>query len=136
MNAAATKPSPQFAQRWSALQGLAQSSLAPEQFYADWLAHVVDLTGALGGRMRRPASDGTLAPTATLRFDLEEAPTNEASADSPSRYERLVLETFTGGRPKVVPPRGNLGDEADANPTSGALLLVPLVRRRRRLPRA
>lgn len=127
MNAAATKPPPQFAQRWSALQSLAQSTLPPEQFYAEWLARIVELAGALGGQIRRPASDGRLAPMASLRFDVEEVPTEEAPEKSPSRYERLVLETFTSGRPKVVPPRGDLGNEAEANPTTGALLLVPLV---------
>ncbi|MGC3967451.1 MAG: hypothetical protein QM775_08800 [Pirellulales bacterium] len=71
-----------------------------------------------------------MAVAAELRFvaDTVEAPSSaDDAAPAASRYEKLVFGTFVAGTPKAVPPRDELGDEADANPTSGALVIVPLV---------
>ncbi len=106
----------------AALQELARGASSPEQFFTGWLEHVLALCGAAGWRLRRPAAAGSLAPIASLKFETSTPP-----EEGTSRYERLVLESFTTGRPKAVPPRGQLAaEEADANPTSASLLLVPL----------
>ena len=108
--------------RMAAIQALALSASTPEQFFATWLEHVLALCGAKGGQLRRPSADGSLTPVAALRFEA-----SSPVGDRPSRYERLVLETFSTGRPKAVPPRDQLtAEEADANPTSASLLLTPL----------
>ena len=122
MNATTTVAPSKLAARMAALQALVQGASSPEQFFAGWLEHVLALCGAKGGRIRRPAADGLLAPVAALRFDA-----SPPRGDGPSHYERLVLETFSTGRPKAVPPRDQLtAEEADANPTSASLLLTPL----------
>ena len=122
MNATTSVPPSKLAARLATLQALAQGASSPEQFFAGWLEHVLALCGATGGRLRRPSADGLLAPVATRRFEAAATPQEGAS-----RYERLVFESFTTGRPKAVPPREQLpAEEADANSTSASLLLAPL----------
>jgi len=114
----------------AALKSLLEGHLEPQEFYAGWLSRVIAACGATGGRLRRPAADGTLAIAASQSFQREvsSAETFAGTGDSrPSRYDQLVLETYSSGRPRVVPPHVELAGHADANPTSGTLLVAPLL---------
>lgn len=129
MHTAASPAAAKTAARLATLKKLALEAATAEQFHSGWLEQVVALCAAGGGRLRRPSADGSLSIAAELRFVPE---THDAAASEnekqpqASRYEKLVFGTFVAGTPKAVPPRVELRDEADANPTTGALVLAPL----------
>ncbi|MBL9081908.1 MAG: HlyD family efflux transporter periplasmic adaptor subunit [Planctomycetales bacterium] len=129
MHTATSPAAAKTAARLAGLKKLALEAATAEQFHCGWLEQVVALCAASGGRLRRPATDGALAIAAELRFVSEPHDAAASEADEhpqASRYEKLVFGTFVAGTPKAVPPRLELRDEADANPTSGALVLAPL----------
>lgn len=130
MHTAAAPADTKTAARLAALKKLSLEAASAEQFYGGWLEQVVALCTACGGRLRRPAADGSLAIVAELRFVSEvqnAAAIQVAKQPQASRYEKLVFGTFVAGTPRAVPPRIELRDEADANPTAGALVLAPLI---------
>ncbi len=119
-------PSRRLAEALAGLNRLSQTTPPPDEFYGAWLGYVVALCEARGGQLRRPATNGSLSVVAGVKFATSSTQESEAGDAQPSRYSKLILETFSSGRPKAVPPASELGPDADANPTAGVLLLAPL----------
>lgn len=107
------------------LAELLRSKVPPEAFARQWLSRLVGGLAAVGGRLRRPAGDGTLGVAAEVNF--AERPSDGGDVDpnaGPSAYDRFVWEVYSNGRPRIVPPRGTVDD--GANPTDGLVVLAPL----------
>jgi len=85
-----------------------------EAFLGECLRLLVDAVGSGGGRLRRPAADGTLGIAAAVG-SLAKATVDIAPEDA-AKHERLILELYGSGKARVV------SQPADG----GVVLITPL----------
>lgn len=85
-----------------------------DAFFAEWLQRLASAVGSEGGRLRRPAADGTLgiaAAVGTLKKTSDDVEPEDAA-----KHERLVFELYGSNRARVVTqPNGG-----------GVFLIAPL----------
>ncbi|MGC3972204.1 MAG: efflux RND transporter periplasmic adaptor subunit [Pirellulales bacterium] len=97
-------------------------SLSNEEFFTRWLKVVGDAAFAGGGIVRLRNDQGRWNTAASANF-----PTLKIGSEhEPARHGRLIFEAFVTGRPKIIPPQTGERADAEANPTTGLLLMAPL----------
>src|ERR1043166_1307021 len=93
------QPSSPVAALQQALAELVRRDLPIETFTAEWLRRLLEAVGAGGGRLRRPAADGTLGIVAALGLPREPA----SGGDTPTEFERAILEVYSSGQARIIP---------------------------------
>lgn len=104
------------------LQALARRELSDAEFFEALLNEVASYAGAYGAILRLRAECGDWSTAASLNFP--ELPLG--SEYSAERHGRVVFETFTTGRPKVLLPQRSPNGDLHANLSEGLLLIAPL----------
>jgi hypothetical protein len=110
---------------------LTKTSVAPEEFYGQFLPRVVSALAAVGGAVWTTNPEGQLA--LQYQINLQETRLRE-SEEQQAQHGRLLYKTLSGGEALLVPPHSGPGqlDEAckcagdevpAANPTEFLLLL-------------
>jgi hypothetical protein len=110
---------------------LTKTSVAPEEFYGQFLPRVVSALAAVGGAVWTTNPEGQLA--LQYQINLQETRLRE-SEEQQAQHGRLLYKTLSGGEAILVPPHSGPGqlDEAckcagdevpAANPTEFLLLL-------------
>lgn len=126
-----TPSSLRIAELVASLRQLAAAGGTAVSFDRDWLQQITACLPTQAGRLRRPGADGGLSVvTVAGAVEVFEADAPEGTVDSNdaqlSAYSRLLLDAYATGRPQVVPPHAS-GAAAAANPTSGILIVAPLI---------
>ena len=107
---------------------LAKTSVAPEEFYGQFLPRVVSALAAVGGAVWTMNPEGQLA--LQYQINLQETHLRE-SEEHQAQHGRLLYKTLSGGEALLVPPHSGPGDTDGAgdektpaaNPTEFLLLL-------------
>jgi hypothetical protein len=94
----------------------------PANFYRRWLGSIMEFVEAHGASLRLRHGDGEWKTPVEFRFPPLPIGTEHHAA----RHGELIFETFVTGRPKIIPPRAELGGDLEANPTDDLLVMTPL----------
>jgi multidrug efflux pump subunit AcrA (membrane-fusion protein) len=104
---------------------LAQSDLAPREFYAAFLSRVVSAMAAVGGAIWTSGEAGRLK----LEYQVNLSQTGlDVSAETRAQHGQLLKQTLNGSQAIVVPPKAGAASPGEAgNPSELLLVLTPLI---------
>jgi multidrug efflux pump subunit AcrA (membrane-fusion protein) len=111
----------------SEIAQLAKTSVAPEEFYGQFLPRVVSALAAVGGAVWTTNPEGQLA----LQYQINLQETNlRESEEHQAQHSRLLYKALSGSEAILVPPHSGPGDASAAsgdspaaNPTEFLVLL-------------
>jgi hypothetical protein len=102
---------------------LAAQEIGPDEFYAGFLARVVNAMAASGGAVWVRGDTGRLKLQAEVNYRQTQA---EATPQDRTRHG-LLVQSVMGGTQAILVPPGNGGQQQAGNPTPSLLVLAPLV---------
>ena len=105
------------------IAGLAESRLAPREFWRRLLDHTVRALAAIGGAVWLRDQNGRLQ----LQYQIKHQAAS-MGADAQQRHQRLLAHVAETGLALSLPPHsGSASDPASDNPSDLLLLLSPVV---------
>jgi multidrug efflux pump subunit AcrA (membrane-fusion protein) len=103
---------------------ISRQTMAPAEFYGQFLDRVVTALAAIGGAVWTTNDDGQLA----LQYQINFQQTNlRDDEEKQKRHARLLYKALNDGQGMLVPPQSGFGDGDEAgNPTDFLLVFGPL----------